>query len=178
VTAPRVGCGLDVHPFEQGRECWLGGILLEDETGLAGHSDGDVAAHAICDAVLGAAGLGDIGEHFPPGDPQWKGVSGVRMLQETARLARAAGWEVANADLTVVCERPRLSPHRAAMTAAIAGGLAVAVEAVSVKGTTTDRLGFVGRGEGIAAMAVALLVPAGKRAQLVWRRRGPSPQKR
>jgi len=153
----RVGIGLDVHPFAPGRRLMLGGVEVPHEAGLAGHSDGDVLLHAIMDALLGAAALGDIGQHFPSDDPQWKDADSRDLLRRVAAMVREAGHAVANIDATVIAERPRIAPHVEAMRRAVAGDLGVAVERVSVKATTTDRLGAIGRGEGIAALAVALL---------------------
>lgn len=159
-TAPpiRVGTGFDVHRLVAGEELWLGGLLIPHAKGLAGHSDADVVLHAIVDAVLGALGDGDIGVHFPPSDPRWKGAASSQFLMHAAGLARAAGYAIAHLDCTIICEAPRIGPHRAAMRARIAELAGLAVEAVSIKGTTTEGLGFTGRGEGIAAQAIATLV--------------------
>ncbi|HYD25792.1 MAG TPA: bifunctional 2-C-methyl-D-erythritol 4-phosphate cytidylyltransferase/2-C-methyl-D-erythritol 2,4-cyclodiphosphate synthase [Croceibacterium sp.] len=157
--APRIGTGFDVHRLAEGEELWLCGIRLAHDRGLAGHSDADVALHAVVDALLGAAGAGDIGEHFPPGDPQWRGAPSSRFVEHAVRLANEAGFAVGNVDLTIICEAPQIGPHRAAMRARLAELLGVGIEAVNVKATTTERLGFTGRGEGIAAQAVATLVP-------------------
>jgi len=151
----RVGIGYDIHRFEEGRPLILAGIELPHEVGLAGHSDADVLLHAIIDALLGAAGLGDIGQHFPPDDPQWKDASGVDLLAHALALVRAAGFQVGNVDATVIAERPRLAPHIPAMRERIAATLGVEAARVSVKATTHEGLGALGRGEGIAAMAVA-----------------------
>ncbi len=151
---PLVGIGTDVHPFEDGRELHLGGVFWPNETGLAGHSDGDVAAHAVCDALLSAAGLGDLGSNFGTAQPQWAGASGEVLLAETARLVRAAGFQIGNASVQIVCERPKLAPRRIEMEAALSAAVGASVR---VSGTTSDRLGFTGRGEGIAAVAVALI---------------------
>lgn len=154
----RVGTGFDVHRLAKGEELWLCGVKLEHSHGLAGHSDADVAIHALVDAVLGAIGAGDIGTHFPPSDPQWRGASSDRFLALAVSLAATAGYTIGNVDLTLICEAPKIGPHREAMRARLADLLGVDVAAVSVKATTTERLGFAGRGEGIAAQAVALLV--------------------
>lgn len=151
----RVGTGYDVHQLSEGEELWLGGVRVEHSHGLAGHSDADVAIHALVDALLGAVGAGDIGQHFPPSDPQWRGVSSDRFLAHAASLVAEAGYVVGNVDLTIVCEAPRIGPHREAMRAKLAAILGVDTGLVSVKATTTERLGFTGRREGIAAQAVA-----------------------
>jgi 2-C-methyl-D-erythritol 4-phosphate cytidylyltransferase/2-C-methyl-D-erythritol 2,4-cyclodiphosphate synthase len=156
---PRTGTGFDVHRLAEGEELWLCGVKVAHDRGLAGHSDADVALHAVVDAVLGAAGQGDIGEHFPPSDPQWRGAPSGRFVEHAVALAREVGLRVGNVDLTVICEAPKIGPHRDAMRARLAELLGVAIEAVNVKATTTERLGFTGRGEGIAAQAVATLVP-------------------
>ncbi len=156
---PRVGTGYDVHRLAEGEELWLCGVKLAHDRGLAGHSDADVALHAVVDAVLGAAGAGDIGQHFPPSDPQWRGAPSSRFIEHAVALARDAGLGIGNVDLTIICEAPKIGPHRDAMRARLAELMGVAIEAVNVKATTTERLGFAGRGEGIAAQAVATLVP-------------------
>ena len=157
--APRIGTGLDVHRLAEGEELWLCGVRIEHERGLSGHSDADVGLHAVVDAVLGAAAAGDIGQHFPPSDPQWRGAPSSRFVEHAVDLARAAGFSVGNVDVTLICEAPKIGPHRDAMRARLAHLLGVGIEAVNVKATTTERLGFTGRGEGIAAQAVATLVP-------------------
>ncbi len=154
----RTGMGFDVHRLSAGEELWLGGIRIEHDKGLAGHSDADVALHAIVDALLGAIGDGDIGSHFPPSDPQWKGASSDQFLMHAGRLVDEAGYWAGNIDLTIICEAPKIGPHREAMRARIAGLLGVDITVISVKATTTERLGFTGRGEGIAAQAVATLL--------------------
>lgn len=153
----RIGIGFDVHPFAPGRRLMLGGVEVPDEAGLAGHSDADVLLHAVMDALLGAAALGDIGQHFPSDDPRWQDADSRDLLQQVATMVREAGHAVANIDATVIAERPRIAPHMEAMRAAIAGAAGIDVERVSVKATTSDGLGAIGRGEGIAALAVALL---------------------
>ena len=153
----RSGIGYDVHAFEAGRPLILGGIAIEHSAGLGGHSDGDVLAHAVIDALLGAAALGDIGRHFPAGDPQWKDAVSLDLLRRAVELVRAAGFRVVNTDATVVAAAPMLAPHIGAMRTNLSEALGVDRSAVSVKATTTDGLGSVGRGEGIAALAIALL---------------------
>ncbi|MDG5751234.1 bifunctional 2-C-methyl-D-erythritol 4-phosphate cytidylyltransferase/2-C-methyl-D-erythritol 2,4-cyclodiphosphate synthase [Qipengyuania sp. XHP0211] len=156
--AMRTGMGFDVHKLAVGEELWLGGIQIEHDKGLAGHSDADVALHAIVDALLGAIGDGDIGTHFPPSDPQWKGASSDRFLVQAAKLVAEAGYNLSNIDLTIICEAPKIGPHRPAMRQRIAELLGVDIERISVKATTTERLGFTGRGEGIAAQAIATVI--------------------
>jgi 2-C-methyl-D-erythritol 2,4-cyclodiphosphate synthase len=157
VTAARVGQGLDVHPWsdEPGRPLVLGGVVLPGERGLAGHSDADVVAHAVADALLGAAGLGDIGAHFPDTDSRWQGADSLALLAHVVGLVRAEGWSIGNVDTTVVLEAPRLAPHKAAMEERLAGVIGAAV---SVKAKRAEGLGALGRGEGVACFAVALLV--------------------
>lgn len=160
-TVARTGLGFDVHPFTEGTSVWLGGIEIPHTHKLAGHSDADVALHALTDAVLGAIGDGDIGHHFPPSDMAWKGARSILFLKDAARRVHARGGRILNADLTILAEAPRIGPHRPAMQAAIADALAIAPGDVGIKATTTEQLGFVGRGEGIAAMAVAtVLLPS------------------
>ena len=155
----RTGFGYDVHRLVAGEPLWLCGIKIAHSHGLAGHSDADVALHAVTDAVLGAAVAGDIGEHFPPDEPKWRGAASDRFLAHALTLAAARGYAVAHVDLTVICEAPRIAPHKAAMRARLADILGLAADAVSVKATTTERLGFTGRSEGIAAQAIATLYP-------------------
>ncbi|MES2338476.1 MAG: bifunctional 2-C-methyl-D-erythritol 4-phosphate cytidylyltransferase/2-C-methyl-D-erythritol 2,4-cyclodiphosphate synthase [Pseudomonadota bacterium] len=151
----RSATGYDVHRLEAGEELWLGGVLIPHDRGLSGHSDADVALHAITDALLGTIAAGDIGSHFPPSDPQWRGAASDQFLARAASLVRAAGGIVDFIDLTIICEAPKIGPHRSAMQARIAAILRLDASRVSVKATTTERLGFTGRGEGIAAQAVA-----------------------
>ncbi len=157
----RIGQGHDVHAFGDGDHLMLGGVRVPHERGVLAHSDGDVALHALCDAMLGALALGDIGRHFPPSDPQWKGADSRAFLRHCDALVRARGWHVGNCDITVICELPKVGPHALVMREAIAADLGIAVDAVSIKATTSERLGFTGRGEGIAAQAVCLLVRSG-----------------
>jgi len=157
----RIGIGVDAHALHDGVTLVLGGVEFPGEPGLAGHSDGDVLAHALVDAVLGAAGLGDIGSLFPSGDPTWEGASSLDLLRRAYEDVRAAGFELVSADCVLVGERPRIARHRDEMRAALAGALDVDPALVNVRATTTDGLGFTGRGEGLAAHAVALLGPAG-----------------
>jgi 2-C-methyl-D-erythritol 2,4-cyclodiphosphate synthase len=153
----RVGIGVDAHAFSNEVALVLGGVQVPGEPGLAGHSDGDVLAHALVDAVLGAAGLGDIGSFFPSEEPDWEGASSLLFLERAMAAVREAGFELVNADCVLVGERPRIAPLRAEMEARLAGALGVEAGRVSVRATTTDGLGFTGRGEGLAAHAVALL---------------------
>ncbi len=153
----RVGQGFDVHAFANGDHVWLGGVRVAHDRGLSGHSDADVALHAITDALLGAIGDGDIGAHFPPGDPQWRGANSAIFLTDAARRVRALGGIIANVDATLICEAPKIGPHRDAMRARIGEILGIEVGRVAVKATTSERLGFTGRREGIACMASATL---------------------
>ncbi len=153
----RVGTGYDVHRLAQGEELWLCGIHVPHDKGLAGHSDADVGLHAVVDAILGACAQGDIGQHFPPSDPQWKGAPSAKFVAHAVSLAAAEGLRIGNVDLTLICEAPRIGPHREAMRGKLAELLGVETSQVSVKATTTERLGFTGRGEGIAAQASVTL---------------------
>ncbi len=153
----RVGQGFDVHRLVPGRPLWLGGVEIPHDRGLEGHSDGDALLHAVADALLGALGAGDLGAHFPSSDERWRGVASREILAAAARLVRERGFEVGNVDATVIAEAPRLSPFQAAMRSSVAETLGVPEERVNLKVTSTDGLGALGRGEGIAATAVALL---------------------
>ncbi len=153
----RVGTGFDAHALTEGVPLVLGGVRIDHPRGLAGHSDGDVLAHALTDAVLGAAGMADIGALFPSGDPRYAGADSIELLREAWRQVQDAGWTLVNADVVLIGEEPRLAPHREAMRKRLAGALDVEPERVAVRATTTDGLGFTGRGEGLAAQAVALL---------------------
>jgi 2-C-methyl-D-erythritol 2,4-cyclodiphosphate synthase len=153
----RVGLGVDAHALVEGVPLVLGGVALESDRGLAGHSDGDVIAHALIDALLGAAGMGDIGSLFPPGEPEWQGASSLDLLSSAYAQVREAGFELANADCVLVGEEPRVAPVRGAMQARLTEAMGVEAGLVTVRATTTDRLGFTGRGEGLVAHAVALL---------------------
>jgi len=157
VSEYRVGTGFDAHALEEGVPLVLGGVRIDHPRGLAGHSDGDVLAHALTDALLGAAGLEDIGALFPSGDPALVGADSLQLLTRAWEQVRLEGWRLANADVVLVGEQPRLAPHREAMRQRLAAALDVAPELVAVRATTTDGLGFTGRGEGLAAQAVALL---------------------
>lgn len=154
----RIGQGYDVHAFGEGDHVMLGGIRVPHDRGVLAHSDGDVVLHALCDAMLGALALGDIGRHFPPSDARWKDADSRTFLRHCDGLLRERGWRVGNADVTIVCERPKVGPHADAMRATVAGDLRIGLDDVSIKATTSERLGFTGRGEGIAALAVCLLV--------------------
>ena len=156
----RIGQGYDVHAFGEGDHVVMGGVRIAHGRGVLAHSDGDVVIHALCDALLGALALGDIGVHFPPSDPRWKGADSRVFLRHCSALLAERGWRLGNADITVVCERPKVAPHAAAMRANLAADLGADLDAVSVKATTSEKLGFTGRDEGLAAMAVALLVRA------------------
>jgi len=162
MTDSRVGTGFDAHRLVDGRPLMLGGVHVAHPRGLEGHSDGDCLLHAICDAILGALGEGDMGRHFPSTDARWKGVASLRFLEDVAGLLRERGYAVGNLDATVIAQSPALAPHLAAMRDRIAQALAAPVDAVSVKAKSTDGLGTIGRGEGIAAQAVVLLQRRGR----------------
>jgi 2-C-methyl-D-erythritol 2,4-cyclodiphosphate synthase len=153
----RIGFGYDVHRLVPGRKLVIGGVVLDFDRGLAGHSDADVLVHAVCDALLGAAGAGDIGRHFPDTDPAWEGVDSLVLLKETTRIVEKLGYSVVNIDATVIAQAPKISPHREQMAANIAGRAGLPPDRVNVKATSTEGLGWAGKGEGIGAMAVVLL---------------------
>ena len=157
MTRIRVGQGLDVHRFRAGRPLKLCGLTLAGEVGLEGHSDADVALHAVADALLGAVGAGDIGDHFPPSDPRWRDADSSDLLARVLAVVRERGWAPVSCDLTLIGERPRVAPHRAEMRARLAATLGLPEDAVNVKATTTEGLGFAGRREGLVALAVALV---------------------
>lgn len=154
----RVGFGYDVHQIVEGRELWLGGLKIDYPLGLLGHSDADVLIHALCDALLGAANMRDIGYHFPDTDPKYKGVDSKLLLAETMRLIREKGYELGNADITLAAEKPKLKPYIEAMKECLAGVMQVDADDISIKATTTEKLGFTGRQEGMAAYATVLIV--------------------
>jgi 2-C-methyl-D-erythritol 2,4-cyclodiphosphate synthase len=154
----RIGHGFDVHAFGAGDHLMLGGVRIDFDRGVVAHSDGDVVLHALCDAMLGAIALGDIGRHFPPSDPRWKDADSRTFVRHCDALLRQRGWRAGNVDITVVCERPKIGPHADAMRALVAGDLGIDIDAVSIKATTTEGLGCTGRGEGIAAHAMCLIV--------------------
>ena len=155
----RIGQGFDAHALKTGRKLVIGGVTIPHDKGLDGHSDADVLLHAVCDALIGAAALGDIGRHFPDSDAQYKGVDSRELLRATAALLATNGWRVVNVDTTIIAQEPRMAPHVAAMAENIAADLGMSVRDVNVKAKTTERLGFTGRAEGIAAEAVALIEP-------------------
>ncbi|ERJ65276.1 2-C-methyl-D-erythritol 2,4-cyclodiphosphate synthase [Porphyromonas gingivalis F0569] len=156
----RIGFGFDVHRLSEGYPLWMGGVRLEHSKGLEGHSDADVLIHAICDALLGAAALRDIGYHFPPSDPQYKGIDSKILLARVMELVRSQGYELGNIDATIAAEQPKLNPHIPDMQRVLAEVIQVEVSNISLKATTTEKLGFTGREEGISAYAVALLIAA------------------
>ncbi len=155
----RIGQGYDVHAFGDGDHLVVGGVRVEHTCGIVAHSDGDVVIHALCDAIFGALALGDIGKHFPPSDARWRNADSRKFLRHAAGLMKQRGYGIGNADVTVVCERPKIAPHADAMRANLAADLDCALDRISVKATTSEKLGFTGREEGIAAQAVVLLVP-------------------
>jgi len=157
----RIGLGVDAHAFSDGVPLVLGGVAIESPRGLAGHSDGDVIAHALIDALLGGAGLGDIGSLFPPGEAEWEGASSLDLLRRAAAQVNDAGWELVNADCILIGEEPRIAPLREQMRERLAEAVGADAERINVRATTTDKLGFTGRGQGLAAQAVALVKPAG-----------------
>ncbi|MGM9852806.1 MAG: 2-C-methyl-D-erythritol 2,4-cyclodiphosphate synthase [Muribaculaceae bacterium] len=157
---PRTGNGYDVHRLVEGRRCIICGVDIPSPVGLLGHSDADVALHALSDALLGALALGDIGKHFPDTDPQWEGADSRRLLRAVMDMVREAGYIVANADITIMAQKPKMLPHIPAMRANIAADIGIPLDRASVKATTTEGLGFTGRSEGIAALATVLLYPA------------------
>jgi 2-C-methyl-D-erythritol 2,4-cyclodiphosphate synthase len=153
----RIGQGVDVHAYGEGDHVMLGGVKIPHKQALVAHSDGDVALHALCDALLGAAALGDIGRHFPPSDANWKGVDSRELLRQVDTLLNHEGWSVINVDMTLVCEQPKITPHAEQMRANIAADIGIDTDDISIKATTTEGLGFCGRGEGITALAVVLI---------------------
>ena len=154
----RIGQGYDVHRLVEGRELWIGGVKIDHDKGLLGHSDADVAIHALCDALLGAAALRDIGYHFPDSDPQYKGIDSRKLLREVMRLLNEKGYTLGNCDITICAEQPKMNPHIPAMQQQLAECMNCDISQVSIKATTPERLGYTGRGEGIAAHAVALIM--------------------
>ncbi len=158
-AGPRVGTGYDSHRFDPARPLILGGVHFPGTPGLSGFSDGDAVAHAVIDALLGAAALGDIGAHFPPGEEEWRGADSLILLERVAAMVADAGWRVENVDVTVICERPRIGPRATEMRARLAGRIGIDPASVSVKGKSNEGMGWIGRGEGMAVHAVALLAP-------------------
>jgi len=157
VKSIRVGTGYDSHHFDAATPLVLGGVTIPGHAGLKGHSDGDAVAHAVIDALLGAAGCGDVGSHFPPTDERWKGADSIALLEKAASIVHARGWRVGNVDVTVICESPKIRPHADGMRARLAGALGVSPDRVSIKGKTNEGMGWIGAGEGIAVHAVALI---------------------
>ena len=155
----RIGQGYDVHAFGDGDHLVIGGVRIGHTRGIVAHSDGDVVIHALCDAIFGALALGDIGQHFPPSDARWRGADSRTFLRHAAGLMKQRGYAIGNADVTVVCERPKIAPHADAMRGNLAADLDCTIDRISIKATTSEKLGFTGREEGIAAQAVVLLVP-------------------
>ncbi len=155
----RIGQGFDAHAFKAGRKLVIGGVTIQHDKGLDGHSDADVLLHAVCDALIGAAALGDIGRHFPDSDPRYEGIDSRKLLRETAALLAKNGWGLVNLDATIIAQEPRMAPHIPSMVANIAADLGTPQRDISIKAKTTERLGFTGRGEGIAAEAVVLIAP-------------------
>ena len=153
----RVGFGIDVHAFGPGDHVWLGGVKIAHDHGIVAHSDGDVILHALCDALLGAVGLGDIGQHFPDTDPRWKGAASLEFVRHVLGLVGERGFALVNADITLLGEAPRISPHRATIRATLAAALGLTEDRVNIKATTTEKLGYLGRREGLAAEAVVLV---------------------
>lgn len=153
----RIGQGFDVHAFGDGDHVVLGGVRVPHRRGIVAHSDGDVVIHALCDAIFGALALGDIGKHFPPSDPRWRDADSRQFLRHAMSLMTQHGYRLGNADITIICEAPKVGPHALAMRENLAAGLACGIERISIKATTTEKLGFTGRGEGIAAQACVLL---------------------
>lgn len=154
----RIGNGYDIHQLVEGRALILGGVEIPHTLGLLGHSDADVLTHSIMDALLGALGLGDIGHYFPPSDPKWKGADSMLLLEQVTEIIQAQGWKIGNIDSTIVAEQPKLKPHLKAMRSSLAAKMAIAIDQISIKATTNEKLGPVGREEGICAYAVVLLV--------------------
>ncbi|HEX7813876.1 2-C-methyl-D-erythritol 2,4-cyclodiphosphate synthase [Dyella sp.] len=154
----RIGQGFDVHAFGEGQFVMLGGVRVPHTQGIVAHSDGDVVIHALCDAIFGALAVGDIGQHFPPSDERWRGADSSAFLRHAVKLMRNHGYALGNADITVICERPKVGPHALVMREHLAGVIDCSVDQISIKATTTEKLGFTGRGEGIAAQAAVLLV--------------------
>jgi len=158
----RVGMGYDVHPLVSGRPCILGGVTIPHEKGLKGHSDGDALLHALCDALLGAAALGDIGQHFAPGDPRWKGMSSLKFLEHVVAMLARKGYRILNCDGTVIAEAPKIAPFVEAMKLKMSPALGIAPAQINIKASTHEKIGCIGRGEGIAAQAVCLISAGGR----------------